>query len=79
MSRLIAQLVAVLITAVGGVALLPTSTADAVPPDGCPGGFYVLAVFPGVEFVDENGDGLICGKDLARNPFGGLVLDNFVK
>jgi len=76
---LVARVFALLAMVVVTVALLPTGTAQALPPGGCPGGFYSLAVFPGVEYVDENGDGWICGKDLVRSPFGGLLLDNITR
>ena len=56
-----------------GLAVAP---AHSQPPNGCPGGFYLFAVVPGLEFVDANADGLICGKDLPRSPFGGILLDN---
>jgi len=78
MRHVVAAMGAVLTTLVT-VALLPIETASALPPDSCPGGFYLLAVFPGAEFADANGDGWICGKDLPQNPFGGLILDNIVK
>lgn len=62
--------------ALASVSLIFAGPAHADPPNGCPGGMYLFAVVPGLEFDDTNGDGYICGKDLPRNPFGGLVFDN---
>lgn len=77
MRRLVAGAMAPLAIAV--VALTPIGAAQALPPDGCPGGFYRLAAAPGLEFADENGDGWVCGKDLPRSPFGGIILDNIIR
>jgi hypothetical protein len=47
--------------------------------DGCAGGSYRFAVVSGLELADEIGDGWICGRDLPRSTFGGIIVDSIMR